>query len=47
MEESLIQEVITLLKFALENEDWTSTDESIVILQEELGIYADVEESEQ
>lgn len=47
MEETLvIQEIITLLRFALENEDWTSVDESIMILQEELGIYDEFEESE-
>ena len=42
MEENpAIHEVISLLTFAVENEDWTSADESIIILQEEFGIYED------
>ena len=45
MEENpVMHEILSLLTFALENEDWSTVDESIIILQEELGIFEDFEE---
>ena len=33
-----LNELLRILNYAMENEDWTSVDEAIVYVQEELGV---------
>ena len=37
-ETKTLNELLRILNYALENEDWTSVEEAIVYVQEELGI---------